>query len=142
MLRNSTGAMHRMGRNTCGRVGAAAGREGGEGRGAGGFTYPSPSRRYYPTSPSLATGSPAAATDGTMPQFYQTVPTMANIDMTSPERGGEEQVNVPAVMELPHHLSAATTMTAIKSSRNSMQVKPVFLIVIKLSDAVFIQEQF
>ena len=139
MLRNSMGAcaMVRMGRNTRGRgrpaAGGVGGAAGGGGVGGGGFyplTYPSPSPRYiYPTSPSLAAGSPVAAAAGATPQFYQTTPTAAYFDTTPPKRGGEDQVSVPtaAVMELPHHPSAAATITTIKSSKNGMQVKLVCL---------------
>ena len=118
MLRNSMGAcaMVRMGRNT----------RGGRGRGGAGYypataaagavsyTSPPQPRYIYQTSPTLAAASPATVS----PQFYQTTPTAAYFDAASPKRAGEEQLNVPALVEVAHPGS----MT-IKSTKNSVQVK-------------------
>ena len=108
MLRNSMGAcaMVRMGRNTRGR-----------GRGFYPVTYSSPPPRYmYQTSPTMPTGSATAAS----PQFYQTTPTAAYFDAASPKRSGEEQMNVPALVEVAHPSAAGMT---IKSTKNSVQVQ-------------------
>ena len=74
----------------------------------------------------MAAGTPAAA--GASPQFYQAAPTAAYFDAASPKRTGEEQVNVPTIMEIPqipHHPSAAAV--AIKPNQNGVQVKLVGL---------------
>ena len=111
MLRNSMGAcaMARMGRSS-------------RGRGRGSFypvSYTSPPPRYvYQTSPTLAAGSPTGAS----PQFFPTTPTAAFFDAaaTATKRSGEEQLNVPALVEMSH----PSTAVAIKSAKNSVQVKP------------------
>ena len=102
-------AMVRMGRSTRGR-----------GRGFYPVTYGSPPPRYmYQTSPTMPTGS---ATPAASPQFYQTTPTTAYFDAASPKRSGEEQMNVPALVEVAHPSTAGMT---IKSTKNSVQVAKV-----------------
>ena len=112
-------AMVRMGRSA--RGGGRGGRGGGAGTGyypaaaaAMSYTSPPQPRYIYQTSPTMATASPAAAS----PQFYQTTPTAAYFDAASPKRAGEEQLNVPALVEVAHPSSMA-----IKSTKNSVQVK-------------------
>ena len=104
------------------RMGGGRGTRGGRGRGfySGPVSYTSPPPRYiYQTSPTMAAGSATAAS----PQFYQTTPTAAYFDAASPKRSGEEQMNVPALVEVAH---PGTGMT-IKTTKNSVQVKQVMV---------------
>ena len=107
--RNSMGA--------CAMGGKSA--RGGRGRGfySEPVSYTSPPPRYiYQTSPTMATGSAS-------PHFYQKTPTAAYFAVASPKRSGEEQMNVPALVEVAH---PSTGMT-IKMTKNSVQVMQVMV---------------